>query len=316
MKLGIAGTGKIVQELLPVLDNMGLTPAVILGTERSRERTFRLAKQYNIKSCCFSYEQLLHGDIDTVYIAVPNHLHFAFAKTALESGKNAIVEKPICICSREFQELKRIAMEKQLFVLEAMTIPFMPAFRQLQEDIKKLGQIRIVNLNFSQYSSRYDDFQKGKVSPVFDPQKAGGTLLDMNVYNIWFAVSLLGKPKRSYYTANVQKGIDTSGVMVLDYEGTIAICTGAKDCRAENRSTIQGEKGTITLDQPTNQFTSYTIDMIRGEGNKVSYCAGNHRMQYEFAAFQKIIQDRDYATAEKLMDINEAVVELLEQGIQ
>lgn len=316
MKLGIAGTGKIVQELLPVLDDMGLTPIALLGTERSRERTHRLAKQYGIGSCCFSYDELLRCDIDTVYIAVPNHLHFAFAKAALLSEKHAIVEKPICICSREFQELKRIAVEKRLFMLEAMTIPFMPAFRQLREDIKKLGQIRIVNLNYSQYSSRYDAFQKGEILPVFDLQKAGGALLDINVYNIWFAVSLLGKPKHSYYTANMQKEIDTSGVMVLDYEGMIVICTGAKDCKAENRSTIQGEMGTITLDQPVGQLRSYTIDLIRDDGETVSYSGEEHRMQYEFAAFERMIQRRDYFAAEKLMDISEAVVALLEKRTQ
>ena len=49
MRLAVLGTGKIVQEALPVLEGLGIRPHAILGTERSRERAEALAARYRIK---------------------------------------------------------------------------------------------------------------------------------------------------------------------------------------------------------------------------------------------------------------------------
>lgn len=51
---------------------------------------------------------------------------------------------------------------------------------------------------------------------------------------------------------NVERGVDTSGILVLDYCNFKAAAIGAKDCSAEIRSTIQGDKGAITIFGVTN----------------------------------------------------------------
>ena len=80
MKLGVSGTGMIVQELLPVLSEMGQPPVSLLATERSRERAEALARKYRIGSVFYQYEDLLAGEADTVYIALPNSLHYGYAR--------------------------------------------------------------------------------------------------------------------------------------------------------------------------------------------------------------------------------------------
>ena len=102
MKLGVLGTGMIVQELLPVLAQMNCSPVSILTTERSRERGEALAKQYQIRTVLCQYEDLLAGEADTVYVALPNSLHYGYAREALLHGKHVIVEKPIAISYKEF----------------------------------------------------------------------------------------------------------------------------------------------------------------------------------------------------------------------
>ena len=49
----------------------------------------------------------------------------------------------------------------------------------MKELLPRLGDIKLVALNFSQYSSRYDNFKKGIISPSFDPNNAGGALMDL-----------------------------------------------------------------------------------------------------------------------------------------
>ena len=74
----------------------------------------------------FDYDKLLQSEYDTVYIALPNVIHFDFAKEALLADKNVIVEKPATSNPQEFCELRELAKEKHLFLFEAVDIPYLP----------------------------------------------------------------------------------------------------------------------------------------------------------------------------------------------
>lgn len=93
MKLGIAGTGTIVKEILPLFRGWGIEPAALCGTPRSKAETVQLCGRYQIAEAYDQYDRMVcSSKIDTVYVAVPNFLHYRFAKQALENGKNVIVE--------------------------------------------------------------------------------------------------------------------------------------------------------------------------------------------------------------------------------
>lgn len=194
MKLAILGTGMIVKDFLTIKDQLSFEKVYILGTEATCEETEELKEKYGLDKTYYDYDEMLSSDADTVYVALPNFLHYSFARKALEAGKHVILEKPGTSNEREFQELVEIAKEHGSILLEAMTVHYMPAYKSVQKQIDKLGDLKIVSLNYSQYSSRYDRFKKGEVLPVFDPAKAGGALMDLNVYNIHFAVGLFGRP--------------------------------------------------------------------------------------------------------------------------
>ncbi len=102
MKLGIVGTGTIVEEVLPVLQQVkGLSCYGICGTKRSEAKAEKLKEQYQMQLAVSDYEKLLDSEIDTVYIAVPNLLHFEMAKEAVLRGKHVIVEKPMTANERQ-----------------------------------------------------------------------------------------------------------------------------------------------------------------------------------------------------------------------
>ncbi len=52
-------------------------------------------------------------------------------------------------------------------------------------------------------------------------------LRDLNIYNIHLLVGLFGKPNRVEYLPNVERGVDTSGILVLDYGNFKAVAIGA-----------------------------------------------------------------------------------------
>lgn len=180
-----------------------------------------------------------------------------------------------------------------MFIFEAITTKYLPNFEKIKSLIKELGEIKIVNCNFSQYSSRYDRFKNSDIAPAFDPKCAGGALMDLNVYNIHFIVGLFGKPKFVEYMANVEKGIDTSGILSLSYDGFKASLIAAKDCNAPVKSTIQGNKGYISINSALNSVSDFRIETNDGFSKVVDVNTYNSRMINEFVAIKDIIEEND-----------------------
>jgi Predicted dehydrogenases and related proteins len=282
MKLAIIGSGMIVHDFLTITKDLKDTElTAIIGTERSLDTLQELKAQYQIGAVYTDFETaLLDSDFDTVYVAVPNFLHYGFAKKALENGKNVISEKPFTVKYSEFLDLKRIALEKRLILLEAITNQYLQNYLDLKKKLPELGDLKLIESNYSQYSSRYDAFEAGKVLPAFDPKKGGGALMDINIYNVHFIVGLLGRPQSVQYLPNIEREIDTSGILMLDYGNTKAVAIGAKDSASPiGKTVLQGNKGTIVVNGPTNVMSSFDIyDKDKNLLEKVDHNVYPHRM--------------------------------------
>lgn len=311
MKLGIVGAGMIVKEFLsitPLLKDVELE--AICGNKRSEAKVTELKNKYGIKNALYSYEELLKADVDVVYIGLPNNLHFEYAKKALEANKNVIVEKPFTSTYEEAVILNDLAKEKKLFIFEAITTLYLPNYKKIKELVSTLGNIKIVQCNYSQYSSRYDSFKEGNILPAFNPEASGGALMDLNIYNIHYAVGLFGKPKNVEYYPNIERGIDTSGVLVLDYENFKCVCIGAKDCKAPIANNIQGDKGCIYQDTPTNVCKGFELLMNDGTSSKINENNYEHRMVNEFIEFFDIIKNNDLEGCYNMLDHSLIVTEV------
>lgn len=317
MKLAVLGTGKIVQEFLPMIQQVENVELVaLLSTPRSLDKAKEMQVQYHIQEVYTDYETLLGNEIfDTVYVALPNHLHYQYTKAALLQGKNVICEKPFTLNAQQLQELIQIATEKRLILLEAITNQYLNNFLQIKKDLAQLGKIKIVECNYSQYSSRYDAFKEGKILPAFDPQKGGGALMDINIYNIHFVVGLFGKPEKVQYLANIERDIDTSGILVLDYGAFKAVCIGAKDSTAQIRSVIQGTDGSIEVLGATNEMPRYER-RSKTEIEAVNANLDKHRMYQEFEKFTEVIDQKDLAFALEQLNHSLTVMQVVDQALE
>ena len=221
MKLGILGTGKIVREFLPWLaEHTPFTVQAICSTERSAELAQSLCGQYGVPQHTTNFLELLQW-VDVVYIAVPNLQHVRYARVALEAGKHVIVEKPLAPTAAQTEELVNLARHKKVFLFEAITTQYLENYAKIRELLPRIGTVKLVQCNFSQYSSRYDAFCAGDVQPAFDPACAGGALMDLGVYNVSYIVGLFGEPNQAKYTANMERGIDTSGILTIDRKSVV-----------------------------------------------------------------------------------------------
>lgn len=295
MKLGIIGTGMIVQEFLPELVKMqGLEVLSIMGSPTGFEKAQALSEKYGIPRAAHDLDELCAAGIDTVYVAIPNNLHFTYCRKALEKGMNVIVEKPMTDNAGEAESLAGLARKKKLFLFEAITTIYMSGYRKIRDWLPLIGEIKLVQSRFCQYSSRYDNFKKGVIAPSFDPKKSGGALMDLSLYNIHYVMGLFGRPESISYYPNIERNIDTSGVLLMLYPKFSAVCTAAKDCDGDIGGIIMGTKGFITTDMKPNVVGNVRLQLRDGTTEVFEEPYTERRMIPEFTQFIRAVKEKDY----------------------
>ena len=313
MNLGIVGAGMIVKDFLSFTHEI---PEIKLEAivARNIENLKNLQSIYNIKEIFTDLDECLSNpSIDTIYVAVPNNLHYSVAKKALEAGKNVICEKPFTLDYNETVELFQLAESKNLILIEAITNQYLPNYLEIKENLSQIGNIRLVECNFSQLSSRYEAFKKGIITPVFDKNQGGGVLGDLNIYNIHFVVGLFGAPKNSEYYPNIVREVDTSGILILEYDNFKVVCIAAKDTYNNSYANIQGDKGLIKVIGTLNEVPNYIIKNNEVE-MKVNKNIHKHRMYSEFKKFIDVINNKDFDFMQKQKEHSLAVMEIFDKS--
>jgi scyllo-inositol 2-dehydrogenase (NADP+) len=310
MNIATIGTGFIVDTFLSALSKVDGAHCVAMYS-RKQESAKPLADKYDIGKIYTNLEELFADqEVDFIYVASPNSLHYEHAYMALEHGKHVICEKPFTSTVQELESLTQLAKQKKLMLFEAITTIHLPNYQLIKENIAKLGPIRMIQCNYSQYSSRYNALLAGETPNIFNPKFSGGALVDINIYNLHFVMNLFGTPESIRYTANKHpNGIDTSGVLVLKYPDFIAECVGCKDTNGMNFALIQGEKGYIHVDGANGCQTV----VVHTEGNETVLNQQNetNKLYYELVDFRELYQNQDFDTCYQLLDHSRTVMEAL-----
>ncbi|MDU2940209.1 MAG: Gfo/Idh/MocA family oxidoreductase [Enterobacteriaceae bacterium] len=311
MRIGTIGSGAIAAQFIAAVQT---TPGMEVTTVCSREkiRAEEFARQTGVeKSCCDYASMLTDDDIDAVYIASPNSLHFNHCRQALEAGKHVICEKPFTSTAAELRELIALAKKQRLMLFEAISIIYMPNFALIRQYLPMLGRIRMVQCNYSQYSSKYPAFLDKRQPNVFNPAFSGGALMDINVYNLHFLCELFGAPDEVSYQANLCDGIDTSGIVTLRYPDFVAVCSGAKDSFSLNFAQIQGEKGYLNVVGGINGCSQIHLQTAR-ETTSLNAQLAQNRLLPEVDAFRKMLTQQDYAHCYSRLEHSLRVMTLLD----
>ena len=312
-KIGAVGTSFIMDT---ILENVAAVEGISCEAIYSRtgQKARSLADKFKIPKVYTNYETMLSDkSLDLIYVASPNSLHYEQTKAALLAGKNVLCEKPFTVTSGQLRELIFLAKNKNLFLFEAILPMFHPNYKMIREKLIGIGKLKMAQGVFCQYSSRYDALLRGEVPNVFNPEFAGGALMDLNMYNVYFLVGLFGKPLSVNYQATLfENGIDTNGILTMKYPDFLCQCVGAKDAFCENSMQILGDKGYIKVTPGASNVQEVKI-VRRGE-TEMTFRDPHNPWYYEFVGLVDLLSAQNYEECYHRLDVSLQVVEVLEEA--
>lgn len=268
LKLGIIGTNWITDQFIQAAHETGKWKLTTVYS-RTLEKAQEFGKHYpNVTEYFADLDSFFNvGSFDAVYIASPNSLHFQQVKQAILAGKHVIVEKPAFANPWEMKAIiKLLKKHPEVYFFEAARHVHDPNFKAVKQAVAKLPKIQGANLNFAQYSSRYDAVLQGKEPNIFSLKFAGGCLQDLGVYSVYCALAWFGMPQScQYFPTLLPTGADGKGTAILHYEGFDVTLFNAKTVNSQLPSEIYGLKEVIWMDHCANINQVYLIDST---GNK------------------------------------------------
>ncbi|GBG97148.1 Gfo/Idh/MocA family protein [Lactococcus termiticola] len=255
--------------------------------------------------------EFFQHDLDVIYIASPNSLHFEHAKLAIEAGHNVIVEKPAFSNPKELAEIIALAESKGKLFFEAARNIHEDAYKKIKDFLADKEVIG-ADFTYSKYSSKMPALLEGKKLPnKFNKAFSGGLLADLGVYMLYGSVYWFGKPDSAYYNAVVlPSGVDLSGVGCLDYGNYKVAVKNAGNFNSYLPSEIYTTTGTLVLDAISEIKSAKFID-LEGNEEKLVCKPAKHNLYDEAVDFAGILNDPagQQAAYQELMDYALAVAE-------
>jgi predicted dehydrogenase len=245
IRWGILGAGHIARKFASDLRLVEGAELIAIGS-RTQQSADEFRKDFPVKYAHDSYESLAQNpEVDVIYIATPHVLHYENTLLCLQHSKAVLCEKPFAMNARQAAAMINLAKEKKVFLMEALWTKFQPHFIKLQEMMgqKVLGEIRAVLVNFG--------FKPLPNAParLFDPALGGGTVMDIGIYNVFIAMSILGKPDHiDAVMTPAATGVDEQCAILFRYKnGAMAQLFSTFSSNLATEADICGTEGRIRL---------------------------------------------------------------------
>ena len=244
MNWGIIGCGKIAEKF--VQDLKLIEGQTLYGVASRSLQKANAFKQRNHAKVAYGDYQSLCDDpnVDIIYLATPHDSHCKYGVMAMTAGKHLLCEKPLAINEKEVQKMVKCAREHQVFLMEAMWTRFNPIMQEVKSWVDKheIGTLRSIHADFCFYK----EFEAS--SRLFNPDLAGGALLDIGIYPIFLSYVLLGAPETiSSRGLKHKNGVDLQTSILLEYQEAHSLLTCSLLYNSEMKATIRGSEGEISI---------------------------------------------------------------------
>ena len=302
LRWGILGPGWIADSFLAALKAETTQDVVAVGS-RSPDRAQAFASKWDIPAVYNSYADLV-GDpkVDVIYVATPHSHHREHALEAIAAGKHVLVEKSFTRNAAEARDVVAAARAQGVFCMEAMWTRFLPHMVTLRKLIADGAIGDVVNL-------RADHGQFFPYQPehrIYNPDLAGGALLDLGIYPVSFANNILGTPAKIYAVgAQTPTNVDGQVSMIFTYDSPAqADLSTTLWSHTETSASIAGTAGRIDIEGMFYAPTSFTLHRLDGTAMSFSKPL-THGLHFQAAEVARRITAGE--TESPLMPLDESV---------
>ncbi|MBU6257829.1 MAG: Gfo/Idh/MocA family oxidoreductase [Burkholderiales bacterium] len=253
----LLGPGSIARKFAQAVQGVeGAHVEAVWGRNPARSASFVHDLGLSPALACTDLAALLgKASVQGVYIATTHPAHADLVRQALAAGKPVVCEKPMTTSHRDTADLVELSRARGVFLMEALWTRFLPVYQGIARWLGagRIGRLRSVSSSFC-FPAPYDPHSR-----LFDPLAAGGTLLDIGIYNValtrWAIATAHGQmpalTRRQVSSALAPTGVDLQVSALLDYaDGTTAQFVCAFDRLADNGLSLHGSQGCIEV--PTN----------------------------------------------------------------
>lgn len=259
IKVGILGAGRIAGIMADTLKRMDTARAYAVAA-RDLDRAQAFAEKFSVERAYGAYEDMLEDpEVELIYIATPHSFHREQALLCLEAGKPVLCEKAFTTNASEAREVLETARKKNLFVTEAIWPRYMPMAGIIREFCQsgKIGDILSLSANIG--------------APVFhrprlyDPNLAGGALLDMTIYPLTFASIAFGDDIENIdaHAIMSKEGVDMQDYIRISYrDGRTAAIYANTLGPTDRQGILYGTTGYAIVENVNNyeELKVYDVD--------------------------------------------------------
>ena len=262
IRWAILGCGKIARKFAADL-KLVKDAELIAVAAREQSKADAFAKDFPAKYKHNSYEALVQNpEVDVIYVATPHGLHHEHVMLCLKHKKAVLCEKAFALNYVQAKEMVDFAKAQNTFLMEAFWTRFLPHYLALKKLLQegKVGNIKYVHAEFGFIPTP-------PVAPrIYDPALGGGSLLDIGIYPVFFALDILGKPDAIEATmTKASTGVDEQCSIQFNYNnGAIAQLFSTFASNLATGADIGGDKGRIRL---THRFHGPTTSLEYYPGN-------------------------------------------------
>lgn len=248
VRWGLLSTANINKRLIPTIRASERGELVAVAS-RAPEPAAAYAAQWGIPQAFGDYDALLaSGEVDAVYISLPNHLHAEWTVRALERGVHVLCEKPFALTTADVDRMAAAARANGRVLAEAFMYRHHPQTKAAGEWVRagRLGAVRLVRGVFS-----FRMTTPGNVR--LDPALGGGSLWDVGVYPLSFAQYVFGGPPEWVFGhgRTGATGVDVAFNGLLSYpSGGMAQISSSFDLPWYTHVDVLGERGRLSLNRP------------------------------------------------------------------
>ena len=252
VRWGLVSTANINRRTIPAIRMSERGQLVAVGS-RSIGKARGYAEEWGIPQAFGSYEEMFaSGEVDAVYISVPNEMHAPLTIQALEAGIHVLCEKPFSVTVENVDAMFAAAKKNNRVLAEAFMYRHQPQTKKVGELIQsgKLGEIRSFSGSFSFPIST--EQVGGQRNVRLEAGLGGGSLWDVGIYPVSLAQYVMGgPPKQVWGQQSTQFDIDMSFAGQMAYgDGRTAHFTCSFDSAFQTRAEIRGTLGRLELTRP------------------------------------------------------------------